>query len=1299
MASRVSLIVSRNPILWTTCTSCPDERDLVAVFPMQDLRATYAKVANKAANRSSGRHVSLRQVAAKICRNDPGRGEKSDVHKADDKSFVLFGQAVDEYGNQIEGTGEACTDQEVVKVTGSSADWVTIWDQACVCLAKTAFSYVDISDIGIGSQLAYPREAVQLLGQAMTRADLSSASGCQQLTIATDSTYEQDQPEVYVLSADSGTLESNVLLGPEDCKLIAQWLQLSTIRPRIRQVHMKRTLTGDAADRDSSIGVRGKFYLAQALASRSHECPSEVQELQVDIAHTTVTLRSDQQCLPGLKWTLKDLEGLTVGDVALLAGWIQHVNLKKIELYSTGVDNTKDDSDRPCNQPYTLGMYDPEDPEDYKIDCILRNKNLGPADIGLLAAWLNKPLNPLRTLDISQNSYIFDGDRSPSNLDFLACLSRQSETWEQLCSAIATSSLKNLNVASTRLEPQQAAYLFDHAEHLERLNVGNNSITFKLLSEQNIAAEVSTVAEPESEADIKHLHKQLTMAVHNNRLDDVQTLLKRGADVNKPDSNGITPLISAALNGFKPLLEQLCRAGALLNVACHVDGSTAFHACCRQGHVDVAVTLINAGCSVTALDKEGMTGEQRAEAAGHTELCTAVREARKAYVDKSKDLKRKEAEYGYRRKQEERLVEPHSVALAVTAATETSARPSNPREDLQALSALRALVSISQSIIEINLSNCGLTSYTLAELLTPINCWASNSLKSLLLSGNKLTADRGANNVVHGEGIAALIKVLCLEHTVLTELDVSNTGLAAAHLRSLGEALSGKATSLRELNISGNPDLSRPSLREHVMQQIAECKLIWSHQPIESKRRSDMAKRIHSNVAAAILAKKKSRMALMKQLRILGVPRDCAAKRARKYVDSCKQPPSVEHIEKMDKFAMESAGLYTMEELCRWSEQHAKDEEKRQHALLQVEQIAQSRARAAQLLKLPELEVAGRRRAAQDTEGTNRAIEIREEILKVYKKYNPGRLRMIDIDLAQRKGNEEQFLAEVLRIYANINYVDVPGWPEVVNAACFSDVPRLKSLIATKADVNEFSGKEPWRFGVVNPLLIASQKGHLEVVELLIQAKANLEISHSCEFARSATRTELCSDSVGQVGQVAKPMEYASPLVFAMEGQNRRGGGNNDKAADGVPLAEHARIVKSLVTAKAHLGTCLAGSESLRNAIHYAVLFNQPHYIHLLVNMGADIDALDQNGRSALWYATQTGRVEAAKQLVSRGATLLSASELQDAWNTEPDFDAEPEQEREPEPESIPETEPEAIATTPNSLHTLSPELSLLHAW
>ena len=93
--------------------------------------------------------------------------------------------------------------------------------------------------------------------------------------------------------------------------------------------------------------------------------------------------------------------------------------------------------------------------------------------------------------------------------------------------------------------------------------------------------------------------------MHNNLSDVVESVLSRGVDVDKPDSSGITALISAAVNGFLPILERLIRAGANLDIACH--GSTTFHAACHKGHVECAVALVKAGCNVSALDNDYMT--------------------------------------------------------------------------------------------------------------------------------------------------------------------------------------------------------------------------------------------------------------------------------------------------------------------------------------------------------------------------------------------------------------------------------------------------------------------------------------------------------------------------------------------------------------------------------------------------------------------------------------------------------------------------------------------------------------------
>ena len=114
---------------------------------------------------------------------------------------------------------------------------------------------------------------------------------------------------------------------------------------------------------------------------------------------------------------------------------------------------------------------------------------------------------------------------------------------------------------------------------------------------------------------------------------------------------------------------------------------------------------------------------------------------------------------------------------------------------------------------------------------------------------------------------------------------------------------------------------------------------------------------------------------------------------------------------------------------------------------------------------------------------------------------------------------------------------------------------------------------------------------------------------------------------------VAQAVEYATPLVFAMQGESsaEAGGGSGD---DGRCKERRAQTVRALIDAKANLEVCLVGSDSQRTPLMYAVLFNQPQYIHLLLNMGADIDARDKHAHSSLWLATQAGNVEAAEHLV-----------------------------------------------------------------
>jgi len=259
-----------------------------------------------------------------------------------------------------------------------------------------------------------------------------------------------------------------------------------------------------------------------------------------------------------------------------------------------------------------------------------------------------------------------------------------------------------------------AAHLFQHASRLEVLNVADNPLTIAMPAEEESQAnaEVEPEVEPVPELDPQ---EQLTIAVHHNEPKDVATALARGANPNKPDSSGVTALISAAHQGFLPVVKKLLKAGALLSAAMDVDGSTAFHAACQKGHTDVAVALVNAGCNVSAVSKDGRTGDEMAEAEGYAKLRDEVRHARKAYVKKRQKMR--EDKQAWQQPKPESESHPTSPANLEAGQSAATVRPDG--EDLRALYSLRTMVSVSSTLFELNLCNCGLDANALAELLTP----------------------------------------------------------------------------------------------------------------------------------------------------------------------------------------------------------------------------------------------------------------------------------------------------------------------------------------------------------------------------------------------------------------------------------------------------------------------------------------------------------------------------------------------------------------------------------------------------
>jgi ankyrin repeat protein len=95
----------------------------------------------------------------------------------------------------------------------------------------------------------------------------------------------------------------------------------------------------------------------------------------------------------------------------------------------------------------------------------------------------------------------------------------------------------------------------------------------------------------------------LHAAVHADRLDIADALLRAGASASAKDRYGLTPLYLASLNGSVPLIQRLLDAGADPNAA-DPGGEAALMTATRTGAVAAMRLLIDRGATVDAREPE-----------------------------------------------------------------------------------------------------------------------------------------------------------------------------------------------------------------------------------------------------------------------------------------------------------------------------------------------------------------------------------------------------------------------------------------------------------------------------------------------------------------------------------------------------------------------------------------------------------------------------------------------------------------------------------------------------------------------
>src|SRR5262249_23861539 len=114
--------------------------------------------------------------------------------------------------------------------------------------------------------------------------------------------------------------------------------------------------------------------------------------------------------------------------------------------------------------------------------------------------------------------------------------------------------------------------------------------------------------------------QELSNAIIANDLDRVRFLVSKGADINKPDSQGWTPLQSAARQRHDDMVKLLIELGADVNLA-DSSGTTPLLAAVARDHVPTIKALLEHGADIEKADPEGYRplpfaiGESRYEAA------------------------------------------------------------------------------------------------------------------------------------------------------------------------------------------------------------------------------------------------------------------------------------------------------------------------------------------------------------------------------------------------------------------------------------------------------------------------------------------------------------------------------------------------------------------------------------------------------------------------------------------------------------------------------------------------------------
>lgn len=196
-------------------------------------------------------------------------------------------------------------------------------------------------------------------------------------------------------------------------------------------------------------------------------------------------------------------------------------------------------------------------------------------------------------------------------------------------------------------------------------------------------------------------------------------------------------------------------------------------------------------------------------------------------------------------------------------------------------------------------------------------------------------------------------------------------------------------------------------------------------------------------------------------------------------------------------------------------------------------------------------------------------------------------------------------IAEMIAGGMDVNIRDKYEWTPLIQAARYSKTEIIKLLLSKGADLNAQSKQG------VTALHIAASQSHLEIVKILLEygaSVADIRITPDRDFPTASQK---------KVNNTKVLTEYyKSPLLRASEIGN-------------------TEIIKLLLSRGANVNA--------RNIIGRTPLIEAYPYkeaIEALLDYGADIDAQDRKGWTALMHAIWDRNYESVRLMLSRGANV-----------------------------------------------------------